>query len=93
MGVRNAVVCNMDGRDIPKVMKGFDRVLLDAPCSGLGVISRDESIKTDKTKEDVFKMAHLQKQLALAAVDAIDATSKTGKFCILWKSPVRVFLV
>ena len=29
MGVKNAVVCCYDGRRIPQVMKGFDRVLLD----------------------------------------------------------------
>ena len=31
LGVRNAIVLNSDGRDFPKVMGGFDRVLLDAP--------------------------------------------------------------
>jgi len=36
LGVRNALVCSYDGRRLPSVMKGFDRVLLDAPCSGLG---------------------------------------------------------
>lgn len=28
-----------------QVMKGFDRVLLDAPCSGLGIVARDQSVK------------------------------------------------
>ncbi|KAH8062309.1 rRNA (cytosine-C5-)-methyltransferase [Aureococcus anophagefferens] len=36
LGVSNAVVCCHDGRAFPGVMGGFDRVLLDAPCTGLG---------------------------------------------------------
>ncbi len=48
MGVRNGVVCNYDGRKFPGVIGGFDRVLLDAPCSGTGVISKDQSVKVNK---------------------------------------------
>jgi ribosomal RNA methyltransferase Nop2 len=59
LGVTNSVVINYDGRKLPKVFQKFDRVLLDAPCSGLGVISRDPSIKVKKTREDVKKLSHL----------------------------------
>lgn len=48
MGCRNVVVCNYDGRQFPKVIGGFDRVMLDSPCSGTGVISKDASVKTNK---------------------------------------------
>jgi 16S rRNA C967 or C1407 C5-methylase (RsmB/RsmF family) len=48
MGCKNVVVCNYDAREFPKVIGGFDRVLLDAPCSGTGVISKDASVKVNK---------------------------------------------
>jgi ribosomal RNA methyltransferase Nop2 len=70
MGVSMASCVNHDGRDFPKVVGGFDRVLLDAPCSGLGVISHDASVKQSRTMEDIQETAHLQKQLLLAAIDS-----------------------
>lgn len=41
LGITNTVVVCQDGRRCPKIFTKFDRVLLDAPCTGLGVISRD----------------------------------------------------
>ena len=38
---------------ILKVMGGFDRILLDAPCSGTGVISKDQAVKVNKVISNV----------------------------------------
>lgn len=48
MGITNTVVTCYDGKKISEIQKNFDRVLLDAPCTGLGIISRDPSIKATK---------------------------------------------
>ena len=90
LGVKNAIVCNYDGRAFPRVMGGFDRILLDAPCSGLGVIARDPSIKTQRTLKDVEKISHLQKELILAAIDSIDANSLTGGILVYSTCSVAV---
>ena len=43
--------------------KPFDRILLDAPCSGTGVIRRHPDIKFLRRKTDVPKMAQLQLEM------------------------------
>ncbi len=39
LGASNVRVVVADGRDLPKGLAGFDRALVDAPCSGLGVLN------------------------------------------------------
>ena len=82
LGVKNTIVCSYDAREFPRVLGGFDRVLLDVPCSGTGVIAKDPSVKTNKTEKDFMQLPHLQKQLLLCAIDSVDHTSKTGGYII-----------
>lgn len=82
LGVRNCIVSNLDGRSFPAVGGGYDRVLLDAPCTGLGVVSRDPSVKLTKTIADFDHCTSLQKQLLLCAIDSVDANSKTGGYIV-----------
>lgn len=82
MCVLNSIVCSYDGRKFPKVLKGFDRVLLDAPCTGTGVVSKDPSVKTNKDEKDIQRCVNLQKELILAAIDCLNASSPTGGYLV-----------
>ena len=90
LGARNTIVCSHDARHFPKVIGGFDRVLLDAPCSGTGVIAKDPSVKTNKTETDFLRLPHLQKQLLLAAIDSVDHGSRTGGYIVYSTCSVTV---
>eukprot|EP01063_Lacrimia_lanifica_P010897 TRINITY_DN1764_c0_g5_i2.p1 TRINITY_DN1764_c0_g5~~TRINITY_DN1764_c0_g5_i2.p1 ORF type:complete len:1121 (+),score=563.69 TRINITY_DN1764_c0_g5_i2:66-3428(+) len=70
MGITNTIITNYNGVGFERIMNNFDRVLLDAPCTGIGVISRDPAIKTNKSEKDVQLRAMLQKKLILSAIDA-----------------------
>jgi len=91
LGCKNVVVTNYDARAaFPTILGGFDRVLLDAPCSGTGVIAKDPSVKTSKTERDFLALPHMQKQLLLAAIDSVDHASKTGGYIVYSTCSVTV---
>jgi 16S rRNA (cytosine967-C5)-methyltransferase len=45
LGARNVTVVRADGRDLPAELTGFDRALVDAPCSGLGVLAQRPDLR------------------------------------------------
>lgn len=46
----------------------FDRILIDAPCSGLGVIRRKPEIKYSKDAQSIRELSHLQFKLVKEAI-------------------------
>jgi len=63
MGIENSVVINIDARNLMKLNLKADKILLDAPCTGEGLIRQDPKRKSSKTINDIKKMASIQKNL------------------------------
>ena len=64
MGVANALVTNEHpGRLAEKYAGFFDRVLIDAPCSGEGMFRKEESAVTDWSQEMVEMCARRQAEI------------------------------
>lgn len=82
LGVMNAVVSCEDGCKYKSIMTGFDRILVDAPCTGTGVISKDPSAKTSKSDVDVQRCYNIQRKLLLTAIDCLSAKSATGGYVV-----------
>ncbi|KAG5320891.1 NOP2 methyltransferase, partial [Acromyrmex heyeri] len=78
LGIVNCVICSYDGRKFPTIIKGFDRVLLDAPCTGTGVVAKDPSVKANKAEVDIQRCCTLQRELLLAAIDCVNARSESA---------------
>lgn len=82
LGVVNSVVSHEDGCKFANIMTGFDRILLDAPCTGTGVVAKDPSVKTTKTDTDIQRCYNLQRKLLLSAIDCLSAKSTTGGYLV-----------
>lgn len=62
----------LDGRTISSDKYGFfDRVLLDVPCSGLGVVRRKGELKWRRREKDLLSLAKLQSELLRSAFQAL----------------------
>ena len=64
MGVANALVTNEHPERIAQWLPGFfDRVLIDAPCSGEGMFRKEEAAVTDWSQETVEMCARRQAEI------------------------------
>lgn len=60
-------VLRVDGRD-PGIEPGFDRVLVDAPCTGLGALRRRPEARWRRQPGDVPGLVKLQRELLASAI-------------------------
>ncbi len=64
-------VVTADGTRPAWAAASFDRVLVDAPCSGLGALRRRPESRWRRTLADVEQLVPLQHALLVAAIDAV----------------------
>lgn len=66
------VVHEQDGREFASSRaRSFDRILVDAPCTGLGALRRRPEARWRKSPADVADLVPLQSDLLSAALDAL----------------------
>ncbi|MBE7011653.1 MAG: 16S rRNA (cytosine(967)-C(5))-methyltransferase RsmB [Ruminococcaceae bacterium] len=53
--------------ELPQYINKADRVILDAPCSGIGVIHKKPDIKWTRLEEDIDELSQIQKKLIKTA--------------------------
>jgi 16S rRNA (cytosine967-C5)-methyltransferase len=68
-------VVTADGRDVGEIEElpdgGFDRVLVDAPCTGLGSLRRRPESRWRRQPSDLPPLTRLQRELLAAAIRAV----------------------
>ena len=70
-GMAGAAVVVVDGTRPAWRAARFDRVLVDAPCTGLGALRRRPEVRWRRRPEDVPQLVALQRRLLDAAADAV----------------------
>ena len=71
LGYKNIATAVRDGK-MPLPKKKYDRILVDAPCTGLGLIRRKPEIKYRVGGEDVLQLARVQRRLLENAYGALN---------------------
>ncbi|MFT4299895.1 MAG: transcription antitermination factor NusB [Aeromicrobium sp.] len=66
-----AEVVSFDGREGPWESASFDRVLVDAPCTGLGALRRRPEARWRRRPEDLDALVPVQRALLRRAVDLV----------------------
>jgi 16S rRNA (cytosine967-C5)-methyltransferase len=64
----NVEVTEHDGREGPWSEASFDRVLVDAPCTGLGALRRRPEARWRRSPEDLDTLVPLQRDLLTRAI-------------------------
>ena len=71
LGINIVKAIVMDARNVNKQGRKFDKILVDVPCSGYGVIRKKPEILYSKNKENVEELAKLQLEILNSAADIL----------------------
>ncbi|MCI7131089.1 MAG: RsmF rRNA methyltransferase first C-terminal domain-containing protein [Lachnospiraceae bacterium] len=72
LGVKNAVVLNHSPQELEaRFASFFDRIIVDAPCSGEGMFHKEEAALTEWSPENVEMCAGRQKEILACAVNML----------------------
>jgi 16S rRNA (cytosine967-C5)-methyltransferase len=72
LGITIVETENFDAKELDRKMVGkADKVLLDAPCSGLGVLRRKPDMKLKKTADNFDELNKLQQQMLSKAAEYV----------------------
>ena len=61
----------IDARNVNKQGRKFDKILVDVPCSGYGVIRKKPEILYSKNRENIEELAKLQLEILNSAADIL----------------------
>ena len=71
-GIPNVFVANETPAKLTKAFpEFFDKIILDAPCSGEGMFRKEEALAKDWTPEKSLELSEIQKELILQAADML----------------------
>lgn len=76
--VRRAKVTSFDGRNIPDEIGTFDRILIDAPCTGIGALRRRPEVRWRRKATDLRSLLALQGELLDSAAAKLHVNGILG---------------
>ncbi len=71
MGALNAAVVHMNSAEFHRTGIRVDKILLDAPCTGEGIIHKDPSRKTSRGRDDIEFCSALQTKMLESAIKSL----------------------
>lgn len=66
LGIKNVIIDKWDAMELNEgLINKADRILLDVPCSGLGIIRKKPEIKWNKNLDEIKNLINIQRKILL----------------------------